>query len=151
MNRKVQKPHFPKFFGWAVLLAIALPLASCEANNETLTEPQATLEETNPLEARSPDLAAVNEVSVQLSDYEITMPETLPAGSTTFVVSNIGQAPHNFEIEGQGIEEAFEDALPPDDTQTMQVLLQPGTYRVYCPVGDHAERGMVVELVVTEQ
>jgi len=29
--------------------------------------------------------------------------------------------------------------------------LMPGSYEVYCPVGNHEAQGMVVELTVTEQ
>ncbi len=92
-----------------------------------------------------------NEVQVELIAYEIRMPAQLPPGPTEFVVTNIGELPHNFEIEGQGIEREFEEDLQAGETRTMQVDLQPGEYRVYCPVGNHAERGMEMTLTVTEQ
>ncbi len=78
------------------------------------------------------------------------MPRELPAGETTFEVANIGSAVHNFEIEGQGIEEEFEENLQPGETRTMTVDLEPGTYEVYCPVGNHAEMGMQLELNITD-
>ncbi len=92
-----------------------------------------------------------NVVQVELTEFEIRMPEELPAGETTFEVTNVGDAEHNFEVEGQGIEEEFEENLQPGETKTMTLDLAPGTYEVYCPVGDHAERGMRLELTVTDE
>jgi uncharacterized cupredoxin-like copper-binding protein len=63
---------------------------------------------------------------------------------------NNGTIEHNLEVEGQGIEEAFDSNLQPGETRTLEVDLQPGTYEVYCPVADHADQGMRVELTVTE-
>jgi glucose dehydrogenase/uncharacterized cupredoxin-like copper-binding protein len=93
--------------------------------------------------------AAADAVQVTLTEFAIDMPKELPAGSTTFEVSNAGTIEHNFEVEGQGIEREFEQNLQPGETKTLQVDLQPGTYEVYCPVGNHAEQGMRLELTVT--
>jgi uncharacterized cupredoxin-like copper-binding protein len=78
------------------------------------------------------------------------MPTSLSAGSQIFRVTNNGAAAHNFEIEGQGIEEKFEDNLAPGETKTMQLDLEPGAYEVYCPVGNHREQGMETQLTVTQ-
>jgi uncharacterized cupredoxin-like copper-binding protein len=95
-------------------------------------------------------LAQANTVQVGLVEYAINMPATVEAGSITFEVTNNGTMEHNFEIEGQGMEEVFESNLQPGETMTMQVDLQPGTYTVYCPVGNHRELGMEIQLAVTE-
>lgn len=89
-------------------------------------------------------------VQVELTEFQINMPSSLPAGSTTFEVANTGSLEHNFEIEGQGIEEVFETNLQPGETRTLQVDLQPGDYVVYCPVGNHRQQGMELSLNVTE-
>lgn len=91
---------------------------------------------------------AQQRVEVMLVDHDIQMRTALNAGPTTFVVNNAGQIDHNFEIEGQGIEEEFDDNLKPGDTKELTVDLVPGTYRVYCPVGSHADMGMEIEVVV---
>ncbi len=91
-----------------------------------------------------------DQVEVSLTEYAIDMPTSLPAGTTTFMVTNNGTVAHNFEIEGQGIEEEFEQNLQPGATATMQVDLQPGSYTVYCPVANHREQGMELALTVTE-
>lgn len=95
-------------------------------------------------------MAAGGDVQVSLTELSIDMPETLPAGPTTFHVTNDGTTEHNFEVEGQGIEEALAQNLAPGDSATLQVDLEPGTYEIYCPVGDHADRGMRMELTVEE-
>ncbi|MBA3534529.1 MAG: hypothetical protein H0T73_21635 [Ardenticatenales bacterium] len=86
----------------------------------------------------------------ELAEFTLTMPGTLTAGPLTFEVTNAGTMAHNFEVEGNGIEEAFESNLMPGETRTMQLDLAAGTYEVYCPIGDHADRGMRVELTITE-
>jgi hypothetical protein len=78
------------------------------------------------------------------------MPSELPAGPTTFEITNDGTIEHNFEVEGQGIEEELPENLAPGATGTLTVDLAPGTYEVYCPVGNHEDEGMRVELTVTD-
>jgi uncharacterized cupredoxin-like copper-binding protein len=69
------------------------------------------------------------------------------AGSVTFGVTNDGQEAHALEVEGNGIEEETEE-IPPGDSAPLEVDLKEGTYELYCPVGDHKDRGMTAELVV---
>ena len=69
------------------------------------------------------------------------------AGEVTFELTNDGQAPHALEIEGEGVEEAS-DTIDAGGSTTLTVDLEEGTYEIYCPVGDHADRGMVGTLTV---
>lgn len=105
----------------------------------------------SPVEEEESAGPEVNRVEVGLTEFEINMPDTLPPGPTMFEVTNNGSFVHNLAIEGQGIDELFETDLQPGESQTMEVDLQPGTYQVYCPVGNHAEQGMRLELTVSEQ
>jgi hypothetical protein len=91
-----------------------------------------------------------NQVEVTLIDGQINMVDSLPAGPTTFMITNEGTHEHSFEIEGQGIEEGLEPHLQPGENGTLEVDLQPGTYEVYCPVGNHRTEGMLLNLTVTE-
>ena len=93
--------------------------------------------------------AASGAVEVHLSEYAIAMPQTLPAGPTTFRVHNDGKKNHSFKIEGPGIDELLSTPLSPSETGEMKVTLQPGEYKVYCPVSSHQTRGMALKLVVT--
>jgi uncharacterized cupredoxin-like copper-binding protein len=89
-------------------------------------------------------------VAVSLMEFAIDMPSELPAGPTTFEITNNGAIEHNFEVEGQGIEEELPENLAPGASGTLTVDLAPGTYEVYCPVGNHEGEGMRLELTVTE-
>jgi uncharacterized cupredoxin-like copper-binding protein len=93
---------------------------------------------------------AAGTVDVHLSEYAIKMPDTLPAGPTTFVVHNDGNKTHSFRIEGPGLSDAIlAKPVPPQETENLQVTLQPGEYKVYCPVGSHEVKGMKMTLKVT--
>jgi len=92
---------------------------------------------------------AAGTVDVHLSEYAIKMPDTLPAGPTTFVVHNDGNKTRSFRIEGPGLSEILAKPVPPQETENLQVTLQPGEYKVYCPVGSHEVKGMKVTLRVT--
>jgi hypothetical protein len=78
---------------------------------------------------------------VHLIEYAIHMPDTLPAGRIAFNVENGGKETHAFEIEGNGIE-AKTNELTGGNTAALEVDLEPGTYTIYCPVKDHAKKGM---------
>jgi uncharacterized cupredoxin-like copper-binding protein len=38
--------------------------------------------------------------------------------------------------------------LSPDETKVLHVDLKPGTYKVTCPVGEHEDEGMKLNLTV---
>ena len=119
---------------------VSVFIAEGLAGGEAATEDEGATEEA----------ASGDTVAVSLSEFVIDMPSELPAGPTTFEVTNDGTFPHSFEIEGQGIEEELEANLEPGQSGTLEVDLEPGTYEVYCPVGNHADQGMTLELTVTE-
>jgi uncharacterized cupredoxin-like copper-binding protein len=87
--------------------------------------------------------------AVSLTEFQIEMPTSLPAGVHVFDVANNGNGEHNFTVEGQGIKTEFVTNLTSGQTQSMQIYLAPGTYAVYCPVGDHRAEGMETSLTVT--
>ena len=116
--------------GPVLLLAILLPgLAAAGA-----AEPQAD--------------NAAGTVDVHLREYAIQMPGTLPAGPITFVVHNDGKKVHSFRIEGPGLSEILAKPVDPQMTENLQVTLQPGEYKVYCPIGSHEVKGMTMKLKV---
>lgn len=127
-----------------MLLVCLLFLAVGCNNNAEVEETTPLVEEDTP----SPLVANEETIDVTLTEYEILMPDVVVAGETIFEVTNAGEIPHNFEIEGAGIEKEFESSLEPGETKTMVVTLEPAEYRVYCPVGNHATQGMEMSLSV---
>ncbi|MGH3071211.1 MAG: cupredoxin domain-containing protein [Gaiellaceae bacterium] len=69
------------------------------------------------------------------------------AGETTFTLTNDGGEEHALEIEGNGLEEETDD-VPPGESATLTVELEPGEYELYCPIENHRELGMEGTLVV---
>jgi plastocyanin len=89
-------------------------------------------------------------VSAKLSEWTIQLSETtVPAGPVTFTVTNGGSIPHAFEVEGQGTEQET-PLIQPGASATLTLTLEPGTYEIYCPVGEnsHKKLGMETHLKV---
>ena len=140
----------PSRLGWpialsALMLGLLLGVTACAEQGGGGDSEQEPREE-----AASPVPEDTPTTEVGLTEYQIEMPTSLSAGSQTFRVTNNGTTEHNFEVEGQGIEQEFETNLSPGETQTMQLDLAPGTYEVYCPVGNHRDQGMELQLTVTQ-
>lgn len=131
-----------------MLAALLVTVAACgdQTDDATLETPDTTM--VGDLDMRQPGEA--DTIDVRLSEYSIDMPPSIAAGNRVFRVVNDGTEEHNFEIEGMGVEEALPSNLGSGEEGTVQVQLDPGTYEIYCPVGDHAEQGMRMTLDVTE-
>ena len=88
--------------------------------------------------------------SVDISETEFKLDPSDPtakAGSVTFAVSNDGGTVHDLEIQGNGVEEST-DPIESGASDELTVDLEPGTYKIYCNIGDHEAQGMVGELTV---
>ena len=91
-----------------------------------------------------------SQVNVRLSEWKVELSQqTIATGAVRFAVTNAGSIPHGFEVEGQGIEKEIE-TIQPGATDTLTLTLKPGTYEVYCPVGEdsHKKLGMETHLKV---
>ncbi len=89
-------------------------------------------------------------VNVKLSEWKVELSQTsITAGPVTFTVTNTGNIPHAFEVEGQGIEQET-TVIQPGSSATLTLTLKPGTYEAYCPVGNdsHRKLGMQADLKV---
>jgi plastocyanin len=125
----------------SVLIAKVLPGGTPEAATEAAQAAAAT-----PAAASEPQL-----VDVSLTEFAIDMPTTVPAGNVRFNVANNGTVPHSFVLEGEGISKRLANNVPPGGSAKLNADLKPGTYTVYCPVGEgaHRAKGMEVTLTVT--
>jgi uncharacterized cupredoxin-like copper-binding protein len=81
-------------------------------------------------------------VEVSLGEFAIEPSAIeLDPGSYTFRVTNDGGAVHALDIEGPtGEVETAE--LAAGESADLNVDLEDGEYEMYCPVGDHRDRGM---------
>lgn len=124
----------------SVMIAQVIPTAGGEDAEESADAAPAAAPDAGP---------AVVEVS--LSNFAIDMETAIPAGPVRFSITNAGAAPHNFVIEGPGINKRLANNLAPGQSGFLNVDLEPGTYTVFCPVGEGAHRanGMELELTVT--
>ena len=97
------------------------------------------------------DPRAVAMTSVALVDYrlDVAEPRVSRAGRIAVEVVNDGVVRHALALEGPaGLIRT--PVLVPGERTTLSATLPPGTYRWYCPVADHEQRGMVGRLRVAE-
>jgi uncharacterized cupredoxin-like copper-binding protein len=87
-------------------------------------------------------------IDVQLTEYEIRMPDSLIAGAQRFRIANGGKETHNFAIEGPDVSQKLASDLTRGDTTELTVNLRAGSYTVYCPVDGHRGKGMQRTIVV---
>jgi plastocyanin len=117
------------------LALVALVAAACQAEDETTGATPAPGD---------------HFVNVTLTEHAIELPDSAPAGEVSFQLRNDGDMDHRFAIEGNGVEDAIRVAISPGATETWTIELEPGTYTVWCPIGDHRERGMEAQIEITE-
>jgi uncharacterized cupredoxin-like copper-binding protein len=129
----------------AVILAgMVLAVASCGGDDEgsaATTQSPATSAATGGDGAGTVIDVDEKDFTIELSTMELT------PGTYTFVTTNNGQTTHALEIEGQGVEEETED-IAPGDTAELTVTLEAGEYELYCPVGNHKDMGMKLDITV---
>jgi plastocyanin len=123
---------------WLGLVAAAVLLAAaCGDDNDTE-------------EAPSPPEEDPTTVTVSLVDFDIELSETsLTAGAYTFVVEQDGRSPHALAIEGPGVSEVSSTIPAGGPSEELMVTLEPGTYELWCPVGNHRALGMVLTIEVS--
>jgi len=87
-------------------------------------------------------------LSVSASEFAFEPAElTADAGEVTIELVNDGAAPHAIAVAGNGVDESSEE-VDGGAMTSLTVELEDGTYEIWCPVGDHRDRGMVGTLTV---
>jgi uncharacterized cupredoxin-like copper-binding protein len=139
----------PRWSAVAVLaVAASLGVAACGGDDDDDDESAATTEPTATTGAA--EAGGGETVKMSAIDFEFDPSDpTVNPGEVTFEVTNDGEAPHNLEVEGPSGESELPEDLQPGDSGDLPVdLSEPGTYRFYCPVGNHEQLGMVGEVTV---
>ncbi|GAA2862243.1 hypothetical protein GCM10010517_21110 [Streptosporangium fragile] len=68
-------------------------------------------------------------------------------GTHTFRIRNVGFAPHALSIKGPGVSTTSK-VIPGGGRAKLTVSLKKGTYRVWCPVDRHLQKGMATTIRV---
>ncbi len=96
-----------------------------------------------------PAIAQTTTVTIEMGDYYFNPANpTLVAGSYTIVAVNVGEKRHNLIIDGNGVYKQSRE-VGSGGRDSFTIDLAPGTYRIYCDIGDHLARGMRGTLTVT--
>jgi LPXTG-motif cell wall-anchored protein len=95
---------------------------------------------------------AVQEINVTLSEFAFTPSTfTVMQGQPVHItVTNTGKFPHNvaFQYENTNLK-VFAANIPGGGTGSADfTFTDSGTWRMYCPVDSHADRGMVGQVIV---
>jgi hypothetical protein len=91
-------------------------------------------------------------LKVSLTDGSIAVrPRMVARGKIGLEVVNDGALEHGLHVVGPGVDEQSDEFLTPGQRRMMWLDLAPGTFRVSCPDGDHAERGMSAHFIVTDR
>ena len=87
-------------------------------------------------------------ITIALRDFKLVPDKvTGKAGAITFVLENEGRYTHDFRVEGEGVNERA-PRVGQGHSREFKVTLTPGSYRISCPISNHAKRGMTGTLVV---
>jgi hypothetical protein len=91
-------------------------------------------------------------VTVTLTDTSIDVsPSLVGRGKVDLELRNDGQLEHAYHVTGPGTDEESEEFLTSGQHRRVALKLAPGTFRIFCPDGDHAKLGMDARLVVTDR
>jgi len=95
----------------------------------------------NPNTASGPPVATIN---VKETEMKITPanPTIKKPGVVEFKVQNAGHIVHALSVKGSGGLIQTQQIQAGKSATLRASLNKPGKYRWYCPVGDHADRGM---------
>jgi hypothetical protein len=100
---------------------------------------------------RPGDANAPEVVHVELRDARLDVSPTMVAkGNVVFEIENDGELEHGLQIVGPGTDEKSEEFLVPGQHRHMTMKLADGTFRIFCPDGNHADLGVRAQIVVTD-
>ncbi len=161
-----------KLFIALALAALMVGAVACGDDEADPAAEEEVAEEETPEEPEAPE-----EVTVSATEYAFSMPTTLPAGTTPFILDNVGKEPHFISIvelqaDAPTVEELLKlpekkaeaffvrpDVLttkpiqPGEQSEPMEAELTPGRYGYVCffaTKGEppHALQGMFGEFTV---
>jgi len=89
-------------------------------------------------------------VTASLTEFHIGLSQqSFKPGTYTFVVSNDGTASHALDITGPGLSNADTSTLSPGQKANLTVTFQSGNYDFFCPIANHKQLGMNMNVTVS--
>lgn len=148
-HRTTSRHSLPRWSAVAILaVAASIGLAACGGDDDDEDTSAATTPTTAQTGAAGGGDGETVDVTATDFKFDPSDPTVAP-GEVSFDVTNDGEAPHNLEVEGPtGQAELPEDLQAGDSGEFSVDLSEPGTYRFFCPVGNHEDLGMVGEVTV---
>lgn len=135
-------------------IAVALICAACEypGVDRGLTATGASLPPVGGVDsgssAENGQVVTGRIAEIELRDFELVPADlTMSSGEITFTLSNGGRFTHDFRVEGEGVDEKS-PRVGAGRTDEWSITLDPGEYRISCPISNHADRGMAGTLIV---
>jgi uncharacterized cupredoxin-like copper-binding protein len=91
-----------------------------------------------------------NTIDVSEKEWSITLPLNTGGkpGTYTFHVVNNGTVDHDFVVNGPGVAKRKTPTIPAGKSADLKVVLQKGTYDLYCSIDGHKALGMDAKLSV---
>lgn len=137
------------FFLAAGESAVPHPLAAKGASASSPTaasaRPETAPNETDAAPPVGPPKATIR---IALRDFKLVPDGVVgKVGTITFHLVNEGRYTHDFRVEGEGVDEKAPKVGQGRDRE-WKIELQPGAYRISCPISNHNKRGMTGTLVV---
>lgn len=135
--------------GIAGIVVLGMTAGCQQGDDESALDPDAMREDADNSAVPFEEAHERQRVVIQAASFAYQPHEIRVApGPVTFVVTNAADIAHGFEVEGHGLEVAIE-SIAPGTTDSLTVTFEEsGEYVVYCPVGDHQERGMTGTVMV---
>ena len=88
---------------------------------------------------------------LEATEFEFSPAQvTVQLGEHEFQIANRGEVEHALEIHAPGGEVETGRVAPGESATVTANLSKTGTYELYCPVGDHRQRGMEGRVTVEE-
>jgi uncharacterized cupredoxin-like copper-binding protein len=129
---------------WALLfvaVAVAGATASCGSDEGDSSGSQGISAATG----QSIRTISISETEFKLSPANVQVDTP---GTYTFRVVNDGNTTHALEVEGHGVETETAPISPGSSADLRIDVPEEGGYELYCPIGNHRDRGMEGTLTV---
>jgi hypothetical protein len=143
MNRRTT--HFLVVIALAAIFLSGCPRAETRDPAETTTGTFLTGERRDPI----PVTESGQTVMVVISEDAVGVPTEIPPGPVVFTVTNGGENPLGFRIEGPGVELQLGVPLQPGASGDLQANLPEGVYTLRALVNNVPETGAAIQIRVT--